>query len=196
MLATLVTGIVAVVALFSWKQQKLYEVKIEALAKSRSAIDLVKYLRSPVSYASEIDPGILDDWNKFNPGTIMNPVDKQAIIFHSKLKFHDATYKEMLFLRERIWANYSDEHPFYLFYDYAVQTIMDVSSAHNERRMIADKDDFPDDEYKLRRTELSRTVTAFKNDEITRKITLLYNNILKKRAKRKILRLFNARVKG
>jgi hypothetical protein len=177
MVATVVTGFVAVVALTSWKQEKRYEIKMNAFAKSRSALDLVKYLRSPISFNGIVSKELEDTYLLNQGKEKLTPVDTQALIFTAKLKYHETTYKEILYLRETLWATYGERNIYYRFYDAIITTILRVHNAHDDNILLQHEEFKKDEEFKIRRNEIRSIICSVSNDPILNDLSLLYDEL-------------------
>ncbi|SMC52623.1 hypothetical protein [Pedobacter nyackensis] len=185
LLAAIFTMVAAFKALAIWKDQRLHELKMEIFAVSRRSVDLIKYLRDPVSFDGEINQELLDSWKKHNPNELSTFTSK-FLVFQSKLRFHDATYKEILFLRERVWAEFGDSHIFNIFYDYIIKTIVDLNSAHRQLTYLEKENVIDDPEFRSEKKELILRINAVGQDEITKTLEKNFDLLLKERVNHRL----------
>lgn len=183
MLATVSTAIIAAVALFSWRHQKLYDLKIESLAKSRQTMNLIALLRNPVSFGGEIDQEYEANYLKYNKE--ITPVAKQYLLFHSRIKANSKLYDDILILREKIWANFEDNHPFYVYYDYVVSTINQIGAAHRNRQLLAESDYLNHPDRLERFKELDKIISTSDNDKMLIELNRLFSLVEEKRSRKR-----------
>lgn len=181
MIATVSAASYGIYAISSWRHQKDFEMKIEIFAMSRRALDLVKYLRSPFSWSGEINPEVMNKWFNVNDNKLLNRYQSQLVIFQSRLKLHDQTYKELLELRERAWAHFGPDHIYFRFYDLVLSTIIGVANAHAERIELSNTDEFPAEEYKEERKLLNKKVVSLTGDEINTNLEKMFDELIKTR---------------
>lgn len=107
----IVTCIIAYVALSSWKQQKKHELRIEIFANSRSAMGMIRSIRDPITFEGEITDDVISERQRVNidPPT---PEEYRYMIFLTRTKKTYEQYQQLLLLREKIWAEYDENHIF------------------------------------------------------------------------------------
>ena len=182
--AALLTLYIAFKALRTWKQEKLYDIQIEALAKSRLALDIITIIRSPISYIGEIDEEISKQYFKAN--NKIDQHDQQYLIFHSRLKNFQNEYKDILTLREKLWATFGQTHIFYRFYDKIVVIIHELNRAHMEYSMrMKDKETYPNDikENRERLVELRNLMFSISGDAVSMELNMLHDELIVERGK-------------
>ena len=100
-IVSLLTAIVAILALFVWRAEKLYDLRIEALAKSQRAYRLILHLRSPINFTGEIEEKLLNEWKARRGDLALSQAEESYLIHHSKLERNRETLKEIEILREK-----------------------------------------------------------------------------------------------
>lgn len=182
MVATIVTCIIAYVALSSWKQQKKHELRIEIFANSRSAMGMIRSIRDPITFEGEITDDVISERQRVNidPPT---PEEYRYMIFLTRTKKTYEQYQQLLLLREKIWAEYDENHIFYRFYDYILQTTIDIRDAHHVCMLLRDRVTFckPEDAFERSRNE--QKIATKKEDEIEKSMKNLFTELSEERKK-------------
>lgn len=168
MIGTIITAGIAGGALFSWKDQKKYDIQIEALAKSRIAIDLISTLRSPFSHERELDENFKDEHLKSN-NNVMTPIDYQYLLFQSRLYKHEKTYTDILTVREKLWAIFGEKNNLTKFYTEITAIVRRIQLAHLDRAGFTAMGLADSEEYKEKMMELHKITTFYADDDIISK---------------------------
>lgn len=180
---SLITAIIALLALFVWRAEKLHDIRIEALAKSRRAYNLIYHLRSPVSSIAEIDDKLLNNWKSKNGDKKLTPAEASYLIYHSKLDRYRETYKEVEILREKLWANYEDNNPFLQFYNFVLDTIGEVGHAHHSLLILSDYEIYTRNEFNEERINARKITYTLTGDKISVRLDELYEGVKNERNK-------------
>lgn len=181
MIASVITTIIAGAALVSWKQQKNYELKMEALAASRKAKGLITLLRNPVSFDAEIDTEIaagypvnIERWTSF---------DRNYLTFQSRLKSNKQLYDELYLIREKVWAGYSDVHTYYQYFEFVINIVQKIAHAHSTVLLLQKKEFL---KIPNRDEEISKSMELIlhtSGDSTSTQLETLYENVCSTRAK-------------
>jgi len=182
MVATIATCAIAYIALSSWKQQKKHELRIEIFANSRSAMGMIRSIRDPITFEGEITDDFISERQRINV-TLPTPEEHRYMIFLTRAKKTYEQYQQLLTLREKIWAEYDENHIFYRFYDYILQTTIDIRNAHHCCMLLQDRNTFcrPEDNIERKRNEFKIATT--KGDEIEIMMEQLFTELTEERKK-------------
>lgn len=117
---TVLTTICAVVALYGWRTQKNYELRMNAIAKGRLAMDLVFKLRQG---------------HKSDELTLQ--AAKESIrYFSTVLKSERQLYEEVLIIKEQLRTNFGEAHNITSFYNKTLAIITALKFSHARRLKI------------------------------------------------------------
>lgn len=184
MLATFGTLYVAWKALSTWRQEKQHELEVEVYSLSRRAADMIVGLRDPVFYESQISESVLQQRNKQVQGP-MDGTEKYYLMFLSRMEYYEKLHSTILELRERLWANYSDKHIFYTYYEYIILTIRDINSAHRSYYALSDFKTFNEPADHEERKKLRKIIIGMSGDEINTKLKRNFEALTAERSKQK-----------
>jgi hypothetical protein len=185
LLISLLTLIVALVALFSWKLEKLYDIDIEALSSTQSTMFMLNNLRMPYVLEGEMDDEIEDRWERKNGDLVKNSATGSALIFYSRLKKHEETYKEAQKIKARLWANYEDNNALLRFYEFALNSVSDAEYAHSKLVFYSkQEEEDSDNDFGESKKVFRRMAYSLQNDAVTENLKLLYENVQSHRAKK------------
>lgn len=128
MAATVITAGFAGAALLSWKDQKKYDLRINALAKSRLALDLITLLRMPYDYnetSKAMESG--------HPHYLMSKIEEIDQVLDKKAEL----YEDILKTKEMVWATLGEKNHYTAFYTEVTDTIEKIRFAHYESYRMA-----------------------------------------------------------
>lgn len=182
MAATIVTCALAFIALSSWKQQKKHELRIEIFANSRSAMGMIRSIRDPITFDGEIIDEVIDERHRINKAP-PTPEEIRYMIFLTRAKKTYEQYQQLLTLREKIWAEYDENHIFYRFYDYILNTTVDIRNAHHGCMLIRDRKTFRRPEDAIERTRNELKIATKRGDEIESTMEQLFSELTEARKK-------------
>lgn len=180
---TLLTAVVAILALFVWRAEKSYDLKIEALAKSQRAYRLILHLRSPINFKGEIEDKLLSEWKARKGNLALSQAEESYLIHHSKLERNRETLKEIEILREKLWANYNDTNPFLQFYDFVLNTAGEIGRAHYTLLQLSDYELYNKNDFKEERLKARKVVYTMSSDQISVRLDELYKDLERERNK-------------
>lgn len=170
---TLLTTVFAGIALYGWKDQKTYEVRMEALSKSRSAVELVFTLRNPGNYPQKIKENI----EKEDKLDVISDIE----IFERLLKTKTSFYEDIIRTREIVWASLGPKHKYTIFYTEVTDIIERVKMAHFQRRdLVTNKTAILPENTKLIQGLSKITHYQGKDDQIHNHITYLQEDMNKR----------------
>ena len=173
-LFTGLTLLIAYKALRTWVEEKEYDLHIDALAKSREAIDMIVSLRLPLFFSGEIDKELRDE--VLERMGELDSYDEQILTFNSRLKSHRKLYDELLQLRERIWATYGKNHIFYTFYDRIINIIGSIRTLHYEYKIEGTATGADRNEERLR--EIRTIIFSLPGDTIPDELDVLHKQLI------------------
>jgi hypothetical protein len=182
MVATIATCAAAFIALSSWKQQRKHELRIEVFANSRSAMAMIRDIRNPISFYGEITDEVIEERNRINTGPATRE-EKAYMIFLTRAKKSFELYQQLLALRERIWAEYDENHIFYRFYDYIIKTNIEIRDAHQNCMMLRDRKTYCNPEDEITRSQMQLITVSMKGDRIETKMNNLFSDLMEERKK-------------
>lgn len=182
-ISTVATALAALYALFSWKNQKQYDLKIKALSMGRRAKGYIQAVRSPFVFQNNLHDEIKPFFKKSLNSNELEESD--AWIFYSYLsrrKNWDQLLNQISLLREDIWATFGSDSVFTRYYDLIIQTDVDVWNAYNAYVMIKKNKD--DDNNDREITKL-RTIMfdGGPKDQIAMKLNEVFEELEKQRGK-------------
>ncbi|RZJ20362.1 MAG: hypothetical protein EON51_15345 [Acinetobacter sp.] len=184
MVATIATCAIAYIALSSWKQQKKHELRIEIFANSRSAIGMIRSIRDPITFVGEITDDVISERQRVNV-TPPSAEEHRYMIFLTRAKKTYDQYQKLLTLREKIWAEYDENHIFYRFYDYILQTTVDIRDAHHACMLLQDKKAYSRPEDAVERNRNEQKIAMKKGDEIEISMKQLFAELAEERKKKR-----------
>ncbi|HWK58729.1 MAG TPA: hypothetical protein VNQ80_15405 [Parapedobacter sp.] len=116
-IASFLTMVIAAIALFAWKQQKKYDLVIDAKAKAGSVIEYIAFIRGPFNnyHLVELESFFqkaIDEKNNGQKNTL-NYVIKNY-------KRFDNFYIEIVDISERLKSSFGKKNPLVKFYSFAV----------------------------------------------------------------------------
>lgn len=168
--ASIGTFWVALKALKSWQHQKLYDLTIENLALCNVAVDLISFLRSPVSNDDEIKAEYLKaiDANEESLDELSRRALKAWYLFESRRELKNESYDAILKLRETNWAVFGPGDNYYKFYDRIVALVIEIRAAYiNNYYRTKGRDEFSAEENKHIRIANRKVMYELNDDEIT-----------------------------
>lgn len=168
------TLIIARNALNTWQKEKEYDLIIENLTFSNTAVEFIDTLRYPVSSTNEINKEYLEEFKQSNISNIQKRRALESLlIYQSRRDRQQDIIDNVLQLREKNWAVYGEKHHFYLFFNHIADLDNQIKMAHiRYYQLILNRDDYSDDEFKAITKEVSPIMysTVRENDPIVKEL--------------------------
>ena len=143
---------------------------------------MIRLIRDPITFEGEIIDEVIDERHRINK-TPPTPEEIRYMIFLTRAKKTYEQYQQLLTLREKIWAEYDDTHIFYRFYDYIINTIVDIRNAHHGCMLVQDRKTFWRSEDTIERTRNELKIATKKGDEIESMMEKLFSELIEARNK-------------
>lgn len=168
-----ITAVFAGLALYSWEDQKTYEVRMDALSKSRSAVDFVLKLRNPENYPQKI----ADNNENGDKSHLSGQIEDFKQILEKKNSF----YEDIIRTREIVWASLGAKHKYTIFYTEVTDIIERVKTAHFQMRdLVMNETSVLPENTKLIQDLFEITNYQGKDDQIHNHITYLQEHLNKR----------------
>ncbi|QEL03450.1 hypothetical protein FKG96_22330 [Olivibacter sp. LS-1] len=171
-LSTFATLMVAVYALFQWKEQKQYDVQVEALSVLRVSADVVRNLRNPISSSGEINEKFFNAMNtELEQGKMSQNVIHEIYVFQSRMLRHEEDLKRVYQMKERLWATFGDNHYLTNSFETIAKRIKDINNAYHKYAIANQMKDNLDKD--MVRTELAnarKIMYGMSGDEISKEL--------------------------
>lgn len=133
-IATVVAVLVAIAALWQWKAQKHYEIKLEALSFARTAYGYIQHLRHPVGSSAEIKGELLENYDKDKQSTkIPEAILNYYYLFQSRRLGNRERLMAVLKIREKLWAAFGEDNLLTKYYNLIIDKDRELAIAHDRR---------------------------------------------------------------
>lgn len=190
LLFSFLTTLIAFFALYTWRIEKDYSFRIEALSRSRFAIGLIDHLRYMIPMQNDkLDEEAKKRFFLANNGAPLTPAQITTICFQSRVENNKALFQEILELKEKAATYFGESSAIYRFYHFVSEAIFDIRDAHTDLVAYSDETKFPEKEFieiRKKATELVCPVDR-ENNEISTKLRNLRSEMMRERRRFKIL---------
>ncbi|WP_316743764.1 hypothetical protein [Pedobacter antarcticus] len=160
---TILTTIFAGLALYNWKDQKKYELRMDAIAKGRVALDLVFKLRR---------------YEKSNELTFQS-VEEDRKHYVTTFQSDRHLYEEILRIKAQLGDNYGESHKMTMFFEKTISVINAIKYAHQNMSNIIKNGITEESENAIRSAQNLIYFPATEND-VSYDLEQQYEDMIKK----------------